>query len=51
LTHNPVRRWAVRHRNMDELSAVEPNDDEAIEKVECEFSSPVGLKVRRRSRR
>ena len=36
LTRNPVRRWAVRHRNMDELSAVEPNDDEAIEQVECE---------------
>ena len=36
LTRNPVRRWAVRHGNMDELSAVEPNDDEAIEQVECE---------------
>jgi hypothetical protein len=36
LARNPIRRWAARYSNMDELSAVEPNDDEAIKHAEGE---------------
>jgi len=36
LAHNPIRRRAVRHADPDELSTVEPNDDEAINQAEGE---------------
>ena len=34
LAGNPIGRWAVRHGNVDQLAAIQSNDDESIKQVE-----------------
>ena len=34
LAGNPIGRWAVRHGNVDQLAAIQSNDDKSIKQVE-----------------
>ena len=34
LAGNPIGRWAVRHGNVDQLAAIQSNDNESIKQLE-----------------